>query len=206
MEASFNRVKLLFEKIDTFRDNVLFVFIKPYWPRKITPNQLTIFRIIIGLLLFILLFYYKNTSEALIITLFCIGALTDMLDGSVARGLNMVTRVGEMLDPAADRILIIPIAIYSLSSDHKWLLLSLLLLEILNGLASIWWHGKDKSAKSNIFGKVKMFLQCIVFADILIFWPKPPHTFFVYMLWLSVAFLLASIFLKYWESKHETRN
>lgn len=184
------------ERLDRFRDKVLFVFIKPFWPRKITPNHLTIFRIGIGLFLFILLFYYKNDGFNLIISLFFIGIVTDLLDGSIARALNEETRVGAMMDPVADRILIVPIAIYSLSADHRWLLLLLILLEILNALISIWAHGKSIFIESNIFGKIKMFLHSIVFLAILVFWPRAPHIFFIYLLWISSIVMVVSIYVK----------
>ncbi len=185
-----------FEKIDQFRDKVLFILIKPYWPRRITPNQITILRIVIAIFLFIILFFYKNENKLLIISLFCIGAFTDLLDGSVARGLDKVTNIGAMLDPAADRILILPIAVYSLFSGHKWLLLFLLILEIINALVSIWGHGKNIFIVSNIFGKMKMFLQSLVFAVILVFFPQEPNLFFIYILWISAIFLVAGIYFK----------
>lgn len=196
--------KSFFEKMDTLRDKVLFIFIKPYWPKHISPNQLTVFRIIIGIFLFVMLFFYKNDSKILIISLFCVGAITDLLDGSVARGLHKETSVGALLDPAADRILIIPIAVYSLFPDHQWLLLWLIILEIINALASIYGYGKNVFVSSNIFGKIKMVLQSVVFGAILIFWPKSPNMFFIYILWFSVIFLIISIYLKALEINEKT--
>ncbi len=190
------RIKDFFESIDRQRDKALFVFIKPYWPRTITPNQITIFRIIIAIILFILLFFYKNDDKLLIISLFCVGAFSDLLDGSVARGLDKVTNIGAMLDPAADRLLIIPIAVYSLFPGHKWLLLLLIILEIINTLASVWGHGKNLFIVSNIFGKMKMLLQCVVFAAILVFFPQEPNLFFIDILWISAIFLIISIYFK----------
>ncbi len=198
---SLYRLKSFLEKIDTIRDRILFVFIKPYWPRKILPNHLTIARIIIGIFLFVVLLFYKNNNPALVIILFCIGALTDLLDGSVARALNEETKLGAMLDSAADRILIIPIAIYSLYNFQRWLFLFIILLEIINALISIWAQGKNIFIESNIFGKIKMFLQSIVFAVILILWPKTPNMFFVHLLWLSIIFIIVSIFFKILEVK-----
>ncbi len=201
MKSFLYNLKLFLEKMDNLRDKALFILIKPYWPRKILPNHLTIIRIIIGILLFILLFYYKNTNGILIILLFCIGALTDLLDGSVARAFKEETKVGAMLDPIADRILIIPIAIYSLFNLHRWLFLFLILLEIINVLISTYAYGKNIFIQSNIFGKIKMVLQSIVFAAILLFWPETPYILFIYILWLSIVFIIISIFFKILEIK-----
>lgn len=189
------------EKLDKIRDEILFIFIKPLWPRLITPNILTATRIIIGLFLFLLLFYYKNNNGTLILSLFFIGAFTDLMDGSVARGLKMETRVGETFDPIADRILIIPISFYSLFGSHKWLFLLLIFSEIINGLMSLYAQSRNISIKSNIYGKAKMVMQSIVFTGILVFWPKSPGVFLIIALWASMILMLMSIILKFIEIK-----
>ena len=154
MNNFLSETKSFLEKIDKLRDRVLFIFIKPYWPRQILPNHLTIIRILIGIYLFILLFYYNNNNKILIITAFCLGALTDLLDGSIARCLKKETKLGAMIDPIADRILIIPIAAYILFIYHRWLLLSLMLLEIINALISVYALGKNVFVHSYVFGKI----------------------------------------------------
>jgi len=189
------------EKIDHYRDEFLFLFIKPYWPKKISPNQLTYARVVIGLLLFILLFFFGIENKFLIISLFCVGALTDLFDGSVARGLNKITGLGTMLDPIADRVLIVPIAVYSLYGDQKWLLLLLLLAEVAGALVSLFYKSKEERVNINIFGKTKMVLLSIVFAALLIVWPNAPSIFFIDILWISLIFSLLSIFTRILELK-----
>ncbi len=206
MESFLAELKLFFERLDTIRDRALFVLIKPYWPRAITPNHLTFVRIAIGFILFVLLFYYKNTDRLLIVSLFFIGAFSDMLDGSIARGLAKETKLGIALDPIADRILIIPIALYSLLGPHRWLFLLLMLLEVANAFVSMYAQSRNITITSNIFGKVKMFLQSIVFLAILLFWPEPPNDFFVYLLWISMYLIIISIFFKIREIKNHGKN
>jgi len=196
MREFLEQLKISLEKIDGLRDKYLSFFILPCWPRIILPNHLTISRIIIGVFLSITLFYYNNNDKAIIISLFLIGALTDLLDGSVARALKKETKLGAILDPIADRILIIPIAFYSLFSSYRWLLLFLIILEIANGFVSMNANSKNIFLGPNIFGKTKMVLQSVVFAAILIFWPKTPHPFFITILWLSTVSLGISIFFK----------
>ena len=184
------------EKIDNYRNEALYLFIRPHWPRKITPNHITWLRVFIGLLLFVMLFFFKFENKTLVVTLFCIGILTDLIDGPVARGTNRVTEFGAMLDSTADRIIILPIAIYSLFSIHKWLLMILLLVEIINALTSIFYKSKEIYLESNIFGKTKMVLMSVVFIAILLAWPAPPPQFFIYMLWATIPFSFLSIFAK----------
>ena len=66
---------------------------------------LTISRIILGSIIFILLTSPNGYSLAFF--LFLITGLTDYLDGYLARKYNLVSKLGEILDPIADKILII---------------------------------------------------------------------------------------------------
>lgn len=88
------------------------------------PNKLTITRIILSLIIiFILLFPFDAAgitipklfiNEAIVINikyiiagiLFCIAAITDFLDGYIARKYNLVTDFGKMIDAIADKILV----------------------------------------------------------------------------------------------------
>jgi len=191
-----NNLKQFLEKLDHYRDNVLFLFIKPFWPRFVSPNHLTYIRIITGLLLIVLLFFFNINNKLLIISLFCLGVLTDLFDGSVARGLNKTTDLGTMLDPIADRILIIPIAFYSLFGPHKWLLLLLLFAELIGALISLFQKTKEVHVVPNIFGKTKMVLWSLVFIAILKAWPEAPSVFFIDIVWLSLVFSFLSIFTR----------
>ncbi len=201
MKRFFDDLKFFLEKMDHYRDEFLFLFIKPYWPRKIIPNHISYLRVVIGVLLFVLLFFFGTENKFLIISLFCVGVLTDLFDGSVARGLNKVTEFGAMLDSTADRILIFPIAVYSLFKFQKWLLLVLILVEIANALASIYYKSKEIYLESNIFGKTKMVLLSVVFVIILIVWPHAPSQLFIYGLWLTIPFSFLSIFTRIAELK-----
>ena len=199
-------LKISLEKLDKLRDQILFGFIKKFWPRRITPNHLTYLRLIISVILFVLLFYFGVENKTLILTLFITGILTDLFDGSVARALKMETNFGAMLDPIADRMIIIPIAIYSLLTSHRWLLLSIIILEILNGLVHLYQQSKNIFTSANVFAKVKMVLQSIIFAIILITWPKPLSLFIIDILWLSVITSILGIFFKIITGEHPKLN
>ena len=201
MKNRLNDLEHFLEKIDHFRDEFLFLFIKPFWPRKISPNQVTWARVFLGIFLFILLFWLGIENKVLIVSLFCVGVLSDLIDGPIARGLDKVTEFGAMLDSTADRILILPIAFYSLFHSHKWLLLILLLVEIINAITSIFYKSKEIYLESNIYGKTKMVILSVVFIAILTFWPDGPSLFFIDILWLSVVFSFLSMFTRILELK-----
>lgn len=192
--------KSFLEKMNQTKDQFLFIFIKKYWPRIVTPNHLTYARIVIGVLLLILLFVFKKSNGFLIMPLLILGALTDLFDGAIARCFNMETKKGAMLDPVADRVLIIPIAIYTIM-NYKFLLFSLIFLETINALISFFVQGKKIFFGSNIFGKTKMVLQSLVFVAILLLWPRNPNLFFILILWISAACFVVSIIFKIVEIK-----
>ena len=196
MKNFLDRFKLILEEIDHYRDEFLFLFIKPYWPRKILPNHLTYIRVTIGLILTILLFFFGIKNKSLIVLLFCIGAITDLFDGSIARCLNEATEFGTMLDPIADRVLIFPIAVYSLYESQKWLLLFLIMGEVVGALVSVFHKSKETHVGPNIFGKAKIVLLSLVFIAILIAWPKPLSIIFVDLLWISLILSFLSIFIR----------
>lgn len=212
LDTFFNELEHLLEDINLKKDKVVFSLVQSYWPRRITPNHLTIARIMIGMALFILLFNFRIDNGWLILPFFFIGILTDLLDGVLARGFNMVSKFGAMTDPIADRVILVPIAVYSLIELNKFILFFLLVLEVINALISVIAHGKEVFSGSNIFGKTKMFLQSLVFMGILIFWPQEPHIFFIYILWISLICMLISIASKiiqletYYASKKRSVN
>lgn len=202
---SLNNLKSFLEELDSYRDKILFLFIKPYWPRKITPNHVTYIRVAIGIILFILLFFTKIENKNLIVFLFVVGIITDFIDGPIARGTNQVTEFGAMLDSASDRILIVPIAVYALIEYHKWLLLILILVEIANSIASMYYRSKEIYIESNIFGKIKMALMSIPLIVILIVWPNILPRPFLYMLWLTIPFSFLSAFVRILELKDKRK-
>lgn len=70
------------------------------------PNTLTLFRIIaIPALVVILLTNFKS-KEIVAFCLFVLTALTDMLDGFLARRRKQITVLGQLLDPIADKLLV----------------------------------------------------------------------------------------------------
>lgn len=72
------------------------------------PNKLTLLRII--LIPFVMFFYLADfipygIGKILALVFFIIAALTDLLDGKIARKHNLVTDLGKFLDPIADKLL-----------------------------------------------------------------------------------------------------
>ncbi len=186
-------LKSFLEKIDRRRDKLLFPLIKSYWPRCVTPNHLSILRIVIGIAICALLLS-GFTNKTWIVPFFCFALLLDLFDGSVARALNKKTEIGAFLDSFGDRVLIIPIAVYSLVRHYKWLLLFLILPEVICFLGTVYYKTQNKMLKieANIFGKTKMVLESVAFGIILLNLPFSPPKFSVILLFLAVVFAFFS--------------
>ena len=69
------------------------------------PNILTILRILLVPVLVVVLLTKFDGREIVGLAVFLFAALTDVLDGIIARRQKLVTRLGKLLDPAADKIL-----------------------------------------------------------------------------------------------------
>lgn len=196
-------LQTLLEKIDKLRDRILFPFIRKFWPRKVVPNHLSILKIFLGVILAAMLFMgFKN--KALILTVFCVGLLSDLLDGSVARALNKKTKIGALLDPIGDKVLILPVAIYSLVRNYFWLLFFIIIPEIISGIDAFYYKRKNQDdVDANIFGKTKMVLHSVAFGVILLKWPQPPSQFTTVVLLFSVVFAFLSILVQWLSFKKE---
>ena len=72
----------------------------------LTPNFMTISRIIIVPLIVVLLMYETPWTTFLAAALFSIASITDYFDGYLARTRGLVTRLGKILDPLADKLLV----------------------------------------------------------------------------------------------------
>jgi phosphatidylglycerophosphate synthase len=70
------------------------------------PNKLSILRIIMVPLFIVAYFLPFDWAPFVALGIFILAALTDLLDGYIARKYNLVTDLGKLLDPIADKILV----------------------------------------------------------------------------------------------------
>lgn len=70
------------------------------------PNSITLFRLILTALFIAVASFSEPWAYAISLVAFVVAAISDWLDGYLARKLNLVTALGKLLDPLADKILV----------------------------------------------------------------------------------------------------
>ena len=140
------------------------------------PNSLTITRIfIVPLLVVVLLTPYVEdwlgiTRYTIAIVLFLAAAITDFFDGHLARKRNQVSRLGIMLDPIADKLLISSALIVLVEKNlaPAWAVVIILGREFaITGLRSIA-AADGMIISAQMSGKLKMWAQCIAIVALLV--------------------------------------
>ena len=77
------------------------------WKKEIftVPNLLSIFRLVLIPVYIVIYLNATQTHEYLIAgTILAVSCLTDMIDGKIARHFNLITHLGKLLDPVADKL------------------------------------------------------------------------------------------------------
>ena len=169
---------------------------------KKIPNILTIGRIII-VPFFVLAFYLPGFyGDLTAFALFVIASFSDFLDGMLARMLGQESKLGELLDPIADKIIVATALILLVMSQtirHYEVIAAIIILTreiLISGLREFLAKGQVKLPLSNL-AKLKTFLQMVAISllltgetgnKILNFQDYNAQTIGIILLWLS-AFL-----------------
>ena len=169
---------------------------------KKIPNILTIGRIII-VPFFVLAFYLPGFyGDLTACVLFVIASFTDFLDGMLARMMGEESKLGELLDPIADKIIVATALILLVMSGtirHYEVIAAIIILTreiLISGLREFLARGQIKLPVTNL-AKLKTFLQMVAIAllltgetgnKILNFQNYNAQTIGIILLWLS-AFL-----------------
>lgn len=119
------------------------------WKKEILtiPNLLCLFRIaLIPVYLHVYLNAESNQDYALAAGILFISCITDMVDGKIARKFNMITNLGKLLDPIADKLTQLMLLI-CMAMDHKamrFLLVMFLIKEFFQFFAMVGFMRRGK--------------------------------------------------------------
>lgn len=132
------------------------------------PNSITLVRII---LVPVMLYFMIEGQDMAALMIFAIAAISDGLDGLVAKILKQQTRLGAFLDPIADKLLLgtafIVLAISG--AAPSWLAIMVVSrdLMILTGIGILAWDKDFPTIKPTVDGKVTTLLQVITIGFLL---------------------------------------
>lgn len=140
-------------------DHFLRYTLVPLIPSFISPNMVTVFRM---LMTPVVLWFLYLQNFAVGVPLFWFLAFTDALDGSLARLRQRITTWGTFYDPLADKMLIGSVVLLVVVK-HVNLFFGLLIvcIELAIILGAFVRRRRGKIMSANFFGKTKMFLQVL---------------------------------------------
>lgn len=172
------------------------------------PNLLTWLRIIL-IPLFVGIFYFEKSwvsvpNQNLVATIiFTAAAITDWLDGWLARKLNQTSEFGAFLDPVADKLMVAAALIILVQLERVDAIIALIIIgrEITVSALREWMAniGEAKSVAVSFFGKVKTASQMLAIPLLLYhdrigaFSPQEVGTWLIY-----VAALLTLVSMAYY--------
>lgn len=134
------------------------------------PNKLTLMRMI--LIPFMMFFYLANfipfgIGKIVALAIFIIAALTDLLDGKIARKHNLITNFGKFLDPIADKLLTSAV-LFMMMADGTipapWGVIVVTIIiarEFMVSAIRLLAASKGTVLAADIWGKTKTFVQMI---------------------------------------------
>ncbi len=138
------------------------------------PNILTCIRLFLMPVFLWVYFAPIENAKYIAMGVLAFSFITDVLDGFIARKFNMISNIGKVLDPIADKLMQVSVLVCIAFGRAKlvWVVAFLLVKEILIGIGALALYRKHKKLlSSNWFGKVSCFISILaslilVFAEI----------------------------------------
>ena len=141
-------------------------------PRHL-PNFLSLFRILMVPLLVVVLLTKFENKEFVGLGVFLLASLTDLLDGWVARRFRLETRLGKLLDPAADKILTAAafISLVELNPGvvPAWMVVTIISRELAVSALRSFAAAEHVVIGASFAGKVKTIVQGIAISLVIIY-------------------------------------
>ena len=189
------------------------------------PNVITVGRIVACPAIFVLALSPSAGARLVAFVLFVVAGLSDLWDGYLARKHGWITDVGKLLDPLADKLLLVSTFIPFYIISHRegelglipwwgmlpmWVLIVILGRELLVTLFRQWAVRQDVVIAAGTSGKYKTLLQNLFSGGLLLWYPLqefanarglanlPYRTFVqVHSAWIGVTLALALILTIY---------
>jgi len=122
------------------------------------PNILTVIRLILIPCFTYVFFLDTPNSLTYAMIIFLVAGVTDVLDGFIARKFNMVTKVGAVLDPLADKLMLLTVlGCFTLKNYLPYWVITIVLIKELLMIAGgiyLYFHKEKVVIPANKYGKV----------------------------------------------------
>lgn len=164
----------------------------PLIPNSVTPNMFTVIRF---LMVPIVVWCVYRELYVIAFPLFLIAALTDVIDGTLARTRRMITKWGVICDPLADKLLVGGAGLIIVARFLSPVLaLSIVVVESVFVCGGMWYARRGVIIPANVWGKTKMFLQVMGITFVFIGIVFSAQFFFVGAWWiLGASFVFAGV-------------
>ena len=182
-------------------------------------NRLTMSRILLTFVFMFFLFCHGLWAKVASLVVFILAALSDLFDGMIAQRMNMVTDFGRLMDPIADKILVLAAfaAFVQLQLIDAWMFVIIVSREIMITSLRLFALNKGKVLSAARAGKHKTVLQMVVIFTILGFivlkeivlryytwnpgWEKAYRQGIFYLMIVTVGLTLYSGLSYLWENR-----
>ncbi len=138
-----------------------------------TPNKLTLLRVILIPVYMILYLACGTFGLYLAILTFLLATLTDQLDGHLARKNNQITTFGKLMDPLADKMLIMAALISFVAKNVPYItagvVMVILARELIVTGVRLLAMGENKVIAASMWGKAKTVSQFILVLAVMVF-------------------------------------
>jgi CDP-diacylglycerol--glycerol-3-phosphate 3-phosphatidyltransferase len=144
------------------------------------PNLLTVLRIMLVPVLVVALLGNTPSGDVLAAVVFALASLTDFIDGYLARSRGSITTFGKLMDPLADKLLIVAalLALVSLNRLAAWVAMVIIARELAVTVLRLGATQAGVVMAASMFGKVKTCLQIAAILAVIAVHGKP--------LWVSL--------------------
>lgn len=134
------------------------------------PNKLTVIRVLAIPLFLIFLYISKGIFRFLPLIIFAAAAITDAVDGHIARRDNLITDFGKFMDPLADKLLTTSafIAFVEIGYLSSWVVILIISREFLISGFRTLAASKGVTIAANPWGKIKTVFQMVLIVVILL--------------------------------------
>lgn len=188
------------------------------------PNKLTVSRFALTVVFIWAMFSSFPYNDTLALIVFCLGGITDFLDGRIARSRNLITNFGKLMDPLADKVMTCSAFIAFVESSHinpnaqvkvaAWMVIIIVARELAITGLRLLAASKNIVLAAERYGKHKTISQIVCIIALLVLdamneWPDVLKNLFASwgpcfaqtMLWVTVALTAFSGGVYLWRNR-----